>query len=100
MDRSSVQKARAKLKKQQQDSEDTKKKNVEKKIKLLEKCIKSWNNNIIPNWHKMFNSVETKRLCSIGIPNHLRGEVWPLLIGNDFHVRLLHIYTFTNFYHQ
>ena len=88
MDRSSItKKARAKIKKQQQNDENSKKKRADEKVKLMGQHAKIWTDKIIPNWSKCSGSVETKNLCSMGIPSHMRGLVWPLLIGNDFNVR-------------
>jgi len=88
MDHSSItKKARAKIKKQLESDENSKKKRADEKLKLIKQYEKIWVEKIIPNWSKMSDSDETKNLCSLGIPSHMRGKVWPLLIGNDFNVR-------------
>ncbi len=63
-----------------------------KKQKENHEKTRLWEDVILPNWEDYVNSSKLRDLCVKGIPNKLRGKVWPLLVQNELGVSALHIY--------
>lgn len=51
--------------------------NIQKKLKLFE-------NEIIPNWAELKSSKKVADLVRQGLPSKIRGTIWRLLIGNPY----------------
>ena len=45
-----------------------------------------WLSQILPELSSRRNEPETRELCMQGIPPHVRGQVWPRLIGNQLKI--------------
>ncbi|KAF6003526.1 hypothetical protein CCYA_CCYA07G2044 [Cyanidiococcus yangmingshanensis] len=50
------------------------------------KLAHEWEQDIIPNWEKRQKSKRLRGLILEGIPSNTRGQVWPLLVGNDMQI--------------
>jgi hypothetical protein len=54
-----------------------------KKQKDNHEKTRLWEDVILPHWNEYASSSKLRDLCVRGIPNKLRGRVWPLLVANE-----------------
>ncbi|EGC36346.1 hypothetical protein DICPUDRAFT_47207 [Dictyostelium purpureum] len=71
------------LNEKEQKKKDKSRKEREKR---MEESLKSWNEDMIPNWEKRKGTKKLRDLVLQGIPSLVRSKVWPLLIGNDLNI--------------
>lgn len=71
-------------------TEDEEKKRIEKireeREKIIINTMNTWKTVILPNWNNKKKSNIIKKLCWKGIPTNLRGQIWPLLLGNKVRI--------------
>jgi len=81
-------KALRKQKEQERQEEESKHREQSEKKKLareaaLDQAVNEWTNHVIPNWESKKHAARARDLVfKMGIPPKLRGQVWPLAIGN------------------
>ncbi|OMJ88022.1 hypothetical protein SteCoe_10090 [Stentor coeruleus] len=54
-----------------------------KREKRIQKALREFEINIIPNWSMVKFSKEVNEHVKNGIPSKFRGKIWALLVGND-----------------
>jgi hypothetical protein len=58
-------------------------------MRVKERLAAQWD-VLLQQWHSgddtALEGQHTKELCHKGVPDHLRHEIWPLLIGNDLRI--------------
>lgn len=67
------------------EKEKNTQKDLEKKLYReaeIQEMMKTWENDILPNWDKKKKSKQVEKLVKKGIPPKVRGEIWLRLIGN------------------
>jgi len=47
-----------------------------------------WQTIILPNWNNLKNTKRVKKLCRLGVPPFVRGNVWKKCIGNKANITL------------
>lgn len=61
----------------------TKSQQEAKKQKENHEKTRLWEEVVLPHFDEYVNTAKMRDLCQRGVPNKLRGRVWPLLVGNE-----------------
>ncbi|GAB5592247.1 hypothetical protein Unana1_07147 [Umbelopsis nana] len=75
---------RAKAVEAKKEKQSNKKK--EERDKQILQDVKTWEEEILPNWHAKRQEKKTKDLWMKGLPPRCRGKVWTLAIGNSLNI--------------
>lgn len=68
------------------ESEKKKLKNRQKLENQIANIVKTWKEDVIPNWHNCKKTRKVRDLWWAGVPPSVRGKVWSLAIGNDLNI--------------